>query len=637
MSLQPVVIAPFKTGLNTSVEPWLAPADAFTIADNVHVFHDYIEKREGYIPLGTLVPSDSSISSRVMGIQRYIEPDGTRETLAFDQKYAYLFNKEDETFDQLDVTEPNAPILNCGVYDYIQGANWESSNVSNRLYFTNGQPYDSTNKYNGIRYFTNDTPTITNLFTPDLGGGNTLYGGLLIFSIASRLVVLNTYEGETSSAAFRFPQRARWCAKQNPSAWSDIVAGGGDYADAATGDQIVSAQHLLNQIIVYFTNSVWSLIPTGDPNKAFRWVRLNSFRACDGKMASVAYDRFSKALGLRGITASDGNETQRIDQRILNFTTDELESSQFEKIFCFRDYEHQRWWTLYCDGENDTDENNRVLVFDDISGAFTTYSLPMNCLGYGVRDKDFTLEDFAVSTVYDLTLEMVGEATLKHYSFTGNEDLLLGGDISGNIYQMNFCGEDNTNPISSTLFTAAWNPFQAEGKEALLSYVDFYVDTDRTTSMKVDFYKNDEENPYTTQWIRFLPNLNFIAEIQDIDNSDPCLVEVPNHGLSTGNTIYIYGVESMDQINSGDGYTITVVNADSFTLNGINSTSYDLYTDGGAIYWNAFYQTKTWIRVYGGGVGFLHRLKLTLSGSDKPFRIHSIKPYFKARGRRTVN
>ena len=539
MTLTPQLIAPFKTGLDSDLEPWLAPPDSFTVADNVHIRYGYIEKRAGFALFGTL-----SQATRVMGILRYIESDGTKATLAFDTSRAYIYNTGTQTFDILDA----AAIMACGVYDYIWGANWQSSNVVNRLYFTNGLAYDGVS-LNGIRYYVSSSPTTTTLFTPSTGGGNTLYGAKLIFTLASRLVVLGTWENDGATTTYH-PQRARWCAKQDPANWNDVVAGGGDFADAATGDQIVSAQTLQNQIIVFFTNSVWTLLPTADPNKAFRWVRLNSFRACDGKMASVAYDRYAKALGIRGITATDGTETQRIDNRIQQFTIDKINVQEFGKVFCQRSFETLRWWTVYCSEENT--ENNKALVFDDESGAFTTYSINLNCMGYGNASRDYGLNDFSVINNLDYSLDEMGEDNLQDWYWDETQDILLAGDLTGNIYQLEFGAEDRGETIDAEIFSAAWNPYQAEGREAQMSYIDFYVDTDRETTGTVEFYKNDETDPYASQEINLLPNLNFVALINNVSQSNPALVDAAQHGLSTGDVIYIYGVDGMKQINSGN-------------------------------------------------------------------------------------
>lgn len=623
--LVPVLLAPFSTGLVNNREPWLMPADAFQEVDNFNIHHGWLEKRQGYRFWGNL-----GSSLRVMGLVYYLENDGSKTNLAFDTKYGYIYNTLTNVYDDLD---SGAQTLDGGEYDYIWSVNWQSSNIDNRLYYTNGLPYDGT-AYNGIRFYPKDAAhlTDTDLLKPSLGGGLKLYGAKLLFTIGQRLVCLYTYENNGASTS-SYPQRARWCARQDPSNWDDTVGGGGAYADAATGDQIISAQALQNQIIVFFTNSVWTLTPTSDPNKAFKWSRLNNFRACDGKMASVAYDRYSTAVGLRGITSTDATETRRSDTQIPDFAVDEINFAEFKKVFCFRDYASLRWWTLYA--SEDSTENNSALIYDDESQAYTTYSIALNCLGFGNSSLDYKLSDFTSANGLDFSLNDMSEETLQSFYLEAATDTLLGGTTNGFVYQLDISSQDAGTDFGASFTTAAWNPFQIQGLESQMSYVDFYVDTDPFTLGTVEFYKNDQVSPYASQPLVFLPNLDYLTSIAQIDKTSPCAVNAPQHGLTTGDVVFIYGVQGMVQV-SGE-YTVTVVDENNITLDGINATGYTTYVGGGALYRREFYQTKTWIRAYGGGIGYLHWIKVTINEGKTPMRFHAIKPYFRPIGTRTIN
>lgn len=719
---QPMLIAPYKTGLDTDLEPWMAPADSFSSINNIHVHHGYLEKRSGYRLFGNLIPDGvtvvinnvtqanpgvittaaphlastgdklfitavtgmteindkiftiivltpttfsidldtttltayagagtmaitSTITDRVMGITRYIQPAGTKTTLAFNTVRAFSYNTASDLFVQLDV----ANIMAGGENDYIWSANWQSGGGTNRFYFTNGLEEVTplaANPVNGIRYFEQAAPAITTPFNPILGTGppqRNLVGALLIFSLGQRLVVLNTHEYNAVSTS-NFPQRARWSARQDPSNWDDVTAGGGGFTDAATGDQIISARVLQNQIIVFFTNSIWTLIPTSNPSTgAFRWKKLNSFRACDAKMGSVAYANHVLAVGERGVTSTDGIKTLRIDDRIEEFTTDTINVGQFQKVFCERSYAHKRWWTLFSGVISD--ENDSALIYDDGSKSYNTYSININCLGYGNLSRNFTLADFTIANGFinqdgqEMTLQDYGDNTLQSYFWQDNSEIFLGGDLNGSIYGMESDGDDYGTAIESELFTASWNPFKEEGRECQLNFIDIFLDTDTSTKATVEFYKDTDIYPYASQEIDFLPDLGFISTIIDASQTNPVNINAPNHGLSTGSIIYIYGVEGMS-INSGEtapSYTITNVDEDNFTLDGIDGTILNPYTGGGAAYLRRFYRSKSWKRAYGGGIGFQHRIKFTSNASDQPFRIHAMKPSFKAVGGRTIN
>ena len=709
MTLQPLLLAPFRTGLDTDLEPWIAPPDSFTVADNVHVHHGYLEKRSGFRVFAQMVSTDTALTitgitqanpgevttsgphglmtgdlvyiagvvgmtevndltftitvtgattftigvdtttftpygsagtaaqvipstDRVMGIWRFLEADGTKETLAFNTTRANKYDGVTNSFEVLDA----APIMSGSEYDYIVATNWQSTDIVNRLYFTNGKAYDGTS-LDGIRYYdASGTANTTTSFTPNLNSGGTriLYGGKLLFVIKQRLVVLNTFERDTGAGTTtNFPQRARWCQAQGPSNWNDVSPGGGGFVDAPTGDQILSAQQIQDQIIVQFTNSVWTLRPVPDPALPFRWDKINDFRACDGKMATVGYDRDVKALGVRGITATDGVETQRIDGRIEDFTVDEINVDEFQKVFCQRSYNKQRWWTLF--PRNEDTENSAALILDDESRAFTTYSINMNCLGYGNFGQDFGLDDFTAANNLDISLNDLSEETLQSYFWQDNQETFLGGNITGTVMVMETEGDDNGTEITTEIFSAGWNPFKEQGIEAQMSYIDFFVDADSVTTATIEFYKDNDQSPYLSQPLDFLPNLNFISPVIGATQTNPVSINSPSHGLSTGDVVYIYLVEGMVEVNGGP-HTITVTNANNFTLDGVDGTGYGAYTTGGQVVEREFYKTKTWKRAYAGGIGYEHRMKFTSSGNDSPFRIHAFKPYFKPRGTRTV-
>lgn len=602
-----------------------AGPNAFSLGVDTSLFTAYTT--------GGSVLSIVDATDRVMGIDRFIDADNFKTTLAFSDKRANYYNSASNEFLPLD----GADIMSGSDTDFIWGINWQSTDVVNRYYFTNGKAYDGAS-LDGIRYY-DGTVDATTSFTPTLGTTTVppivtrqLYGGKLLFVIKQRLVVLNTFENDGVNTR-NFPQRARCCAAQAPSNWDDLTPGGGTFVDAPTGQHIISARQIQDQIIVFFTDSVWTLRPVPDPALPFKWEKINDFRACDGKMASVGYDRYAVAFGTRGITATDGVETRRIDDRIQDFAVNEVNTKEFEKIFCERSYANLRSWALYPKGVSVA--NNAALIFDDESKAYTTYKIDINCLGYGNTTKDLAFEDFTAAADLDLTFEEMGEETFSSFYWQENADILLGGDTSGMIYKMETGTSDNGSDINVVIDSAYWNPYKKEGREARLSYVDIFADTDEKTTLNVEFFKDNEETAYHSQQVNLLPNLNYITSITTITNANPASVTASDHGLSTGDEIFIYLVEGMEEI--GGAYTVTVVDSNTITLDGTDSTAFGAYTTGGQLFIREFYRTKTWKRVHTSGIGYQHKIRITAEGIDRPFRIHAFKPKFSPSGKRTIN
>lgn len=548
--------------------------------------------------------------NRVMGLLNYVDGSNVRQLLAFDTKRACIYNQANENFDPLDTSD----IFTSGNTDFLWGANWSSAagtsaTLLSRLYFTNGKP-KPVGATDGIRYYDPaSSTTATTQYNPNINSSVSsveIRGCKLIFALKGRLVLLYTYEGANS-----YPQRARWCQSQNPNsatAWDDNVAGRGGFVDAPTNDQIISARQIQNFLVVQFTNSVWNLKANSNPALPFVWEKVNDFRACDGKMASTAFDQYVVSAGIRGIVASDSVQTKRIDDRISLFVKEEINQDEFDKTFMQRSYGQQRTWMLYS-AKEDTDPES-ALIYDEESSAFSTYDISMNVLGYGAVSKDYRASDFtdeaAAAGELPLTALEAGEATAQDFFWDLGDQVFLGGDREGAVYRLESGDDDAGGSIASSLTSAAWNPFKEQGISCRLGYMDLFITTHQRTLLNFYFYKNNENNYYQTATLNCLADVKEVAQIVGIQKKAPATdgvtVQAPGHGLSTGDEVYIYVVSGMDSINGGP-YEITVVDENTFDIE-VDSTNFGAYTTGGVVCLlpNAF--TKVWKK----GLYWRHRL-----------------------------
>lgn len=71
-----------------------------------------------------------------------------------------------------------------------------------------------------------------------------------------------------------------------------------------------------------------------------------------------------------------------------------------------------------------------------------------------------------------------------------------------------------------------------------------------------------------------------IHRITAVSQANPAVVTSEAHGRATGDYVEISKVEGMTQLN-GNGYTVTVIDQDTFSLNGIDSTGHSAYISGG--------------------------------------------------------
>lgn len=569
--------------------------------------------------------------NRIMGIHRYFSPDNVKNTLIFDTKRAAIWDDVENAFDPLDT----ADIFDSSDTDYVWAVNWQHSDSDNRLYFSNGKIYDGSS-LNGIRYFSNPSgsTTTTTSFVPDLNvsASRKLYGAKLLFALKDRLVALHTYEYNSSGpTTTTHPQRARWCQAQGPSNWKDEVAGGGGFVDAPTGEHIISARQLGDAIIVFFTDSIWALSPISDPSLPFVWQKLDDNRSCNGKMATVGFNSNVAALGTRGVVSANGQQVVRIDEKIKKFTNDQINTEEFDKVFAFRDFRNERVIVLYPSGTN-TDADS-ALVYDESSASFSTYSLGMNVLGFINDGEDYAYDDFTAARGLDLSYEDFDEETYESFFWQSEQENIVGGDTSGQIFVLQSTLANNESDFSATMESGDISPFNQEARSQF-GFLDLYLETDESTSIRVEFFKDDDVSPVVTKQINCLPDLKEVGQIANITQANPAVVTLKNHGLSNGSEIYIYGAQGMRSV-SGGPYTVTVVNENNVSI-GVDSSGFSEYTTGGTVVKRLYYRTKVWKRIFAGGIGYSHRYKITTLSGSQEFILHAAKAWFKPVSRRTI-
>jgi len=71
-----------------------------------------------------------------------------------------------------------------------------------------------------------------------------------------------------------------------------------------------------------------------------------------------------------------------------------------------------------------------------------------------------------------------------------------------------------------------------------------------------------------------------VTAITAITNANPAVVTDTGHPLVDGDVVEITGVVGMTEVNSGR-YVVEVIDANSFSLLGVDSTGYGTYTSGG--------------------------------------------------------
>lgn len=131
--------------------------------------------------------------------------------------------------------------------------------------------------------------------------------------------------------------------------------------------------------------------------------------------------------------------------------------------------------------------------------------------------------------------------------------------------------------------TKDFNPFQARGAQLKLSYIDFLVDAFPQGLVSVNVITNASNNNIGNVIVgnnKVENGLYLFGAISNITQTNPAVVTSANHGLRTDNSVTITNVVGMSQINNVTAL-VTYLNANQFSLQGIDATAFTAYSTAG--------------------------------------------------------
>lgn len=273
-------------------------------------------------------------STPVMGFAYMI--DGSyNSTFAFDTQFAYEWitgnwlRSGAEALPLLAAIAPDAQ-----VYPSI----WTSTDSN---YFTYCMyKYDATPEYNimivsnndgidHLRYYTHSAigapvsqiartwkefrPSIGNLASP-----NTLYvrTARLMFQFHNQLVMVNIEEDSSPGNKVRYQGKARWSKPGNILDTTTDMFPANYYENAPVDEAALGGYILRDHLIIFFENSVWELVYTGNPSNYYVWKEINSKYGILSTTCLVPIDWNLVAISNKGIISCNGAQVQTIDSKI---------------------------------------------------------------------------------------------------------------------------------------------------------------------------------------------------------------------------------------------------------------------------------------------------------------------------------
>lgn len=291
-----------------------------------------------------------------------------------------------------------------------------------------------------------------------LAAGDYVLNAKMIFYYKGRLVLLAPVERDAAGATNTFyPSRARFSSIGSPlgaNMWLEENEPGyksGGYTDAATQEEIISAEFIKDRLIVYFDNSTWELAFTNNQVRPFIWQKLNTELGSKSTFSTVPFDKVTLTIGSSGIVACNGSNVERIDTKIPDYVYNfDSDREAIARVHGVRDYNVEMvYWTF-----TDNDKNklskfpNTVLVYNYRNDSWAENDDCITCWGYFEQATDLTWADLTMPW-------KEANFSWNSYVHEANKKRVLAGNHHGYVFLINTTVTSNARVMNITEITYA--------------------------------------------------------------------------------------------------------------------------------------------------------------------------------------
>ncbi len=276
--------------------------------------------------------------------------------------------------------------------------------------------------YDGTTWAEYADATTTDGFTVLRNDESYLLTCRIILPFKDRLIALNTIEYDATAAENQhFSNRCRYTINGSPFAKNTTTVGadtanapyawlepnqaisitvgaavatatgkGAGFIDAATDEEIISAEFIKDRLIVYFERSTWELVYTGNQIQPFIWQKINTELGADATFSVVPFDKAVLAIGNVGVHACNGSNVDRVDQKIPDqvFQINKRDEG-VKRVAGIRDYYSEMVYWTFPTG-NASKFPNRILVFNYQNSAWAFNDDCITTWGYFEQQDDIT-------------------------------------------------------------------------------------------------------------------------------------------------------------------------------------------------------------------------------------------------------
>lgn len=386
-----------------------------------------------------------------------------------------------------------------------------------------------------------------------------------------------------------------------------------------------------DDLLIFTESSTWVMKYTGSDTTPFALDRIDETRGSQAPYGTITYLNRTSAASPRGLIITDGYSLERADGKLPDFSYNVINQERFGLCFAGSVDADRDHYLIYPSQSADPAQvSDRILVTNYEEDNLSIYRIPLSSMGSYIGAFNVTWDDLLIYDNWDQLAAIYG--SWNNFAYSKGAPYAVGGGHEGQIFQLNVA-ETEDYPVmirditvidSQTLQVttdfqnyAIGDVINIESVEGMLEVNDkqaaistivtpnyvfnlvigttgFSAYSNAGVASKVIQFssKTKKFNPFADQnqkvrcgWVYFYvshagTNLTDNKIILGASNTNPCVLNVPGHGYTTGLQIYVDSMQGMTELN-GNNYNIVVVDQNYISLDGVDASMFGIYTSGG--------------------------------------------------------
>ena len=299
---------------------------------------------------------------------------------------------------------------------FIWATNWWTTNSSNTaIYATNNKVITPAalqaqrgTAYNGMKVYNLLTNTWAN-FQPQIDNVNagSIISAALCMQVFKDCLFLFNVTVRTSPGGggagvdTAFPQTFYWNFQNSDPAAANSYNGqvheGAGTLDIPTREAIVSVATIKDRLIIFCEESTWEVVYTGNNALLFQVQRINSELGCESTFSPTLFDRAVLSVCNFGITAMNGANVERIDEKIVNevFLVRNA-SNGLIRTHGIRDYFTECVYWTFCNVDTVDAFPNQIILYNYRNGSFALLYDSITAFGYDNNQTSLRWQDMQI-------------------------------------------------------------------------------------------------------------------------------------------------------------------------------------------------------------------------------------------------